>query len=105
MAGVEGIQVDKGGLLGPGVPNVRQVFVHIGYHYWLRMRRGLVSTPSEEMNDFLGKKNISYKYDGAQFYSNSSTSTITAVTPCKSAVALLLSQMCSKNHFEREKVV
>ena len=61
MAGVECIQVGNGGLLGPGVPNVRQVVVHIGYHYWLHMRRGLVSTPSERMNDFLGKKNISYK--------------------------------------------
>ena len=61
MAGVECIQVGNGGLLGPGVPNVRQVFVHIGYHYWLRLRRGLVSTPSERMNDFLGRKSISYK--------------------------------------------
>ena len=59
MAGVESIQVGKGGLLGPGVPNVRQVFVHIGFHYWLL--RGLVSPPSERMDDFLGKKNISCK--------------------------------------------
>ena len=51
MAGVECIQVGKGGLLGPGVPNVRQVFVHISYHYW--SRRGLVSPPSERMDDFL----------------------------------------------------
>ena len=59
MAGVEGSQVGKGGLLGPRVPNMRQVFVHIGDHYWLL--RVLVSTPSERMDDFLGKKNISYK--------------------------------------------
>ena len=58
MAGVECIQVGKGGLLGPGVPNVRQVFVHIGYHYWLR--RGLVSPPSERMDDSLQKEKISY---------------------------------------------
>ena len=51
MAGVEGSQVGKGGLLGPRVPNMRQVFVHIGYHYWLRW--GLVSPPSERMVDFL----------------------------------------------------
>ena len=37
-------------------------------------------------------------------YSNLPTFTISAVTPCRSAVALLLSQMCTLNHFEREKV-
>ena len=54
MAGVKCIQVGKGGLLGPGVPNVRQVFVHIGFHYWLL--RGLVSTPSERIDDFLERR-------------------------------------------------
>ena len=39
-----------------------------------------------------------------RYYSNSSKFTISAVTPCRSAVALLLSQMCTLNHFEREKV-
>ena len=51
MAGVKCTQVGNGGLLGPGVPNVSQVFVHIGCHYWLR--RGLVSAISERMEDFL----------------------------------------------------
>ena len=51
MAGVKCTQVGNGGLLGPGVPNVSQVFVHIGCHYWLR--RSLVSAISERMEDFL----------------------------------------------------